>query len=141
MLLQEAQCCDRTLRNFFCSSATNSKDHLVRVFTKLMLQVNILAAVRWITERAGGGLLNPEDSVVKALLAKYPEPRIPSDSVFPSCEDLPYFEDSEITATHVRIVASCIQGGAGPGGCQSMHWREVLLWRIKFVKSSVTSPK
>lgn len=86
-----------------------------------------MSVVRWNTKQTGGGLLNPEHSVVQALLAKHPKPGIPSDSVLSSCEDLLYFEDSEITATHVQIVASRIQGGAGRGGCQSTHWREVLL--------------
>ena len=63
---------------------------MVRVFTKLMPQGNVRAAIQWITERAGGGLLNPDESVVQALRSKHPEPPFPTDDAFPSCEQLPY---------------------------------------------------
>ena len=43
------------------------------------------------------------------------------------CDDLPLFEDVEITGFHLLSVAHCIQGGAGPGGCDTGHWRDVLL--------------
>ena len=50
VLLQEAQRYDRSLCNSFRSCAKNSNNHLVKVFTKLMLQGKVRAAVRWITE-------------------------------------------------------------------------------------------
>ena len=59
VLIQETQHCDKSLCSFFRSSADKSDDHLIRVFTKLMLQGNVQAAVHWITEHAGGGLLSP----------------------------------------------------------------------------------
>jgi len=55
-LIQEAQRFDRFLSNSYRSSVDKSDDHLVRVFTKLMIQGNVRAAVWWMTERAGGGL-------------------------------------------------------------------------------------
>ena len=136
VLLQEAECCDKALRNSYSSNTTRTTDHLVKVFTKLMLQGNIRAAVRWITERAGGGVLRASDtthvnqtvmSVMDALKLKHPESQIPPESALPCCDSLPYFEDSEITAAHVRTVACRLQGGAGPGGCDSKHWKDVLL--------------
>ena len=36
-------------------------------------------------------------------------------------------EDVEINASHVLSVARRIQGGAGPGGCDSAHWQDSLL--------------
>ena len=42
-------------------------------------------------------------------------------------EQLPLFEDVEITGTHILYSARRIQGGAGPGGCDACHWRDVLL--------------
>ena len=41
--------------------------------------------------------------------------------------DLPFLEDSEITGSHILSVAHQLQGGAGPGGCDASHWRDVLL--------------
>ena len=40
---------------------------------------------------------------------------------------MPYFEDSEITGSHILSIAHQLQGGAGPGGCDASHWRDVLL--------------
>ena len=36
-------------------------------------------------------------------------------------------EDSEITGSHILTIAYQLQGGAGPGGCNGSHWRDVLL--------------
>ena len=62
-----------------------------------------------------------------ALLNKHPEPCVPPASVLPCCDALPLFEDVEVCATHIQAVACRIQGGAGPGGCDAAHWRDVLL--------------
>ena len=131
VLIQEAERCDRSLCNSYHSFSRYTDDHLVKVFTKLMLQGNVRAAVCWITERAGGGVLKSSDSttvsVVDALRLKHPEPQIPPESIFPCCDGLPYLKDSEITAAHVQTVAWHLQGGAGPGGCDLRHWKDVLL--------------
>ena len=141
VLLQEAIRCDQSLRNTHRSSAKNKTDHVIRVFTKLMLEGNVRAAVRWVTERAGGGLLQPTDSVeynhpqlgvisktvLDVLRLKHPDPSIPPASILPSFDNLPYLEDVEVTGAHIQSVACHLQGGAGPGGCDASHWRDVLL--------------
>ena len=50
VLLQEAIRCDQSLHNSHRSSSKNRADHITRVFTKLMLEGNVRAAVRWVTE-------------------------------------------------------------------------------------------
>ena len=92
-----------------------------------MLQKNIKAAIRWITERAGGGLLSPSESVVTVLQSKHPDSLNFPETAIPSFDDLPSLENSEITAANVQFISSRIQGGAGPGACQSAHWRDSLL--------------
>jgi len=52
---------------------------------------------------------------------------IPNDFAVPSLDNLPCLEDSEITSAHIQSVAHQLQGGAGPGGCDSSHWRDILL--------------
>ena len=36
-------------------------------------------------------------------------------------DQLPLFEEVEITGTHILYSAHRIQGGAGPGGCDACH--------------------
>ena len=141
VLLQEAIRCDQSLRNTHRSSAKNKTDHVIRVFTKLMLEGNVCAAVRWVTERAGGGLLQPTDSVdynhpqlgvisktvLDMLHLKHPDPSIAPASILPSFDNLPYLEDVEITGAHIQSVACQLQGGAGPGVCDASHQRDILL--------------
>lgn len=141
VLLQEAARCDQSLRNSYRSASCTSRDHLVRVFTKLMLEGNVRAAVRWLTERAGGGVLAFSDrteltipgsgktsmSVLDALHYKHPNPVDPPTSILPSLDNLPQFEDLDITSAHIQSVARQLQGGAGPGGCDAVHWRDILL--------------
>jgi len=63
VLLQEAVHCDRSLRNSYRQpSSKDSHEHLIKVFTRLMLEGNVRAAVCWLTEHSGGGVLKPSDS-------------------------------------------------------------------------------
>ena len=137
VLLQEAVRCDQSLRNSRRNlTHKDSSEHLIKVFTRLMLEGNVRAAVRWLTERSGGGILKPTDSttiggtsmtVVDPLGLKRPDPCVPPDWAMPSMDNLPFLEDSEITGSHILSVAHQLQGGAGPGGCDASHWRDVLL--------------
>ena len=43
-------------------SFKDSQEPLIKVFTRLMLEGNVRAAVCWLTERSGGGVLKPSDS-------------------------------------------------------------------------------
>ena len=104
---------------------------MIKVFTRLMLEGNVRAAVRWLTEHSGGGVLKPSDSttiggtsmtVLEALNLKHPDPCTPPDWVLPPMDKLPFFEDSEITGSHILSIAHQLQGGAGPGGCDASHW-------------------
>ena len=65
-------------------------------------------------------------TVLEVLGLKHPDPSTPSDWVLPSMDNLPYFEDSEITGSHILSIAHQLQGGAGPGGCDASHWRDTL---------------
>jgi len=89
-LLQEATRCDLSLRNSRRPTSDDSQDHLIRVFTKLMLQGNVCAAVRWITELKPSDLTEVSHpngkkssiTVFDVLRAKHPEPRIPKDLLY-----------------------------------------------------------
>lgn len=105
-----------------------------------MLQGKIRAAVCWFTERSKGSVLNPNDkvivsvegnnesvSVVEALRSKHPHSHPPHSSTLLISDNLPHFEDVEVTGTHIGLIARRIQGSAGPGGCDSCHWQYALL--------------
>ena len=87
------------------------------------------AAVQWATEHTRGELLMPSDvvddglgtTVMDVLCQKHPS--TPGASSLVPCDDLPLFEDVEITGSHLLFVAHRIQGGAGPGDCDAGHWR------------------
>ena len=89
-----------------------------------MLEDNVCAAVRWLTECSGSGFLKPSDTaticdtsmtVLEALGLKHPDPCTPPDWVLPSMDNLPYFEDSEIAESHILSITHQLQGGTGPG--------------------------
>ena len=94
-----------------------------------MLQGNVRAAVCWITERTGGGVLGASDSLLLLIILLY----ILSHKYLLNLyslvviRSLPYLEDSDITAAHVQTVACRLQEGAGSGGCNPRHWKDVLL--------------
>ena len=87
MLLQEAVRCDQFLRNSRHNTMhKDSSEHSVTVFTKLMLEGNVRAAVRWLMEHSGGGILKPTHStiiggtsmtVTDALGLEHLDPQVP----------------------------------------------------------------
>ena len=118
VLLEEAAHCDQSPRNS-CGNATckDSGKHSVKVFTKLMLEGNIRAAVHWLTEHSGGGILKPTDSIIiiggtsmtvtDALSLDHPNPQVPSDWTVPSMDNLPFLEDSKIAWVGCFTLAGC----------------------------------
>ena len=134
LLVQKADHCDSGLKH--SRRANIDEDNVTRIFSQLMLQGKVKAAVRWATERTRGELLIPSDvvddgsgtTVLDVLHQKHPSAQPPGASSLVPCDDLPLFEDIEITGSHLLFVAHRIRGGAGPGGCDAGHWRDVLLW-------------
>ena len=102
-----------------------------------MLVGKVKAAVRWLSEKSRGSVLQPYEmietkdsnklSVIDVLCQKHPDPIVPPISALIKCDILPKFEEVEITGSHILRIAKSIQGGAGPGGCDSSHWQDSLL--------------
>ena len=110
----------------------DSRDHIVKLLSKLMLENNVNTPVCLITKLAGEGVLDPDTMVTTeqnysiyvrdALLHKYPEACVPPVSALPCCDSFPVFKDDDISGAHVQTVGYRIQSGAGPGGCVAAHW-------------------
>ena len=94
-----------------------------------MLHGKVKAAVGWVTEQSRGVVLSPDytvdDSsgtmVMDVLHQKHPVPRAPVSACLIHQEQLPLFEDVEITGTHILYPAHQFQGSAGPDGCDDCH--------------------
>ena len=140
-LVQEASRCDRTYRNNRHRQDHRDDDHIERVFTRLMLLGKVRAAMRWLTSRSKGHVLSPSDTtsitvngqikqvpVIDILKSKHPSLHPPHSSTLLSPPSpLPLFEDLDVTGTHISLIAKRLQGSAGPGGCDSSHWQNILL--------------
>ena len=66
-------------------------------------------------------------NVLEILHKKHPAARPPVSARLVNLDQLPLFEDVQITGCHILHSARRIQGGAGPGGCDACHWRDALL--------------
>ena len=138
LLVDEAVRCDRTIR---VNIHKVTEDHFVSVFTRLMLHGKTRAAVRWLSDYSKGRVL-PSDSnvefkdtegevlkttVLDVLKKKHPESQSPPVSTLLKCDPLPPRLDLEVTGAHIHLIASRIQGSAGPSGTDAGHWQDVLL--------------
>lgn len=132
-LVQESVRCDHPFQLGRKKIKTKTSD---QVFTRLML---VKAAMRWLSGESRGGVLLPTDTVevqlngvpntinvMDALRLKHPCAKQPHSSTLMD-SDLPPFEDIDVTGSHVETIAHRIQGSGGPGGCDSSHWRDVLI--------------
>ena len=98
----------------------------------------VRAAVHLITNRCGGGVLNPADmahskdgplgkTVFDVLPEKHPAQRPPDCLAFLERAELSPLEHVDITNSHIEHVARHLFESAGPSGTDSDHWRAFLL--------------
>jgi hypothetical protein len=115
-LIKEAEDCDRKLPQ---SSGKMSDEQEAKIFSNLILQGRLREAVRFISDRQSGGVMNPEDeagkpsgkTVLEVLIDKHPQQRTPNEEDFMKCEELPTLIDIEVTALHVEQAARKLSGG------------------------------
>ena len=108
-------------------------DHRSQTYHSLVLRGKLRSAVRWITDRETGGVLQPGDRcektgdwVLEVLRAKHPEVRTPTAASLTTYTGCPTeLIPVDITDDTVTAVAERLSGGAGPGRTNSVplqHW-------------------
>lgn len=114
------------------------EDRLFRNFNARVLSGHLRSACRQLTDRDGGGVLQPDDTcaktdrpVLEVLKTKHPPlrdpPTDPDSGVFEPYPETPDLPPLVITADHVEAVASHLSGAAGPGGTDAVDLRNWLL--------------
>ena len=124
------------------SSTEFGDEHIIKIFTRLMLRGQIRAATRWITDRRSGGrgVLDPssevesDKTVMDVLREKHPDPVIARERAFLQCGKLPPLIDVDLTGAHIEKVARRIQGSSGPGGTTAFQWQSSSLNMAHIVK-------
>ena len=128
-------------------SASRAPDDETRArsFNARVLSGRLNSAVRTLTNRSGGGVLQPDDLCSKAgrpvldvLQEKHPELREPPsvgtiDGAFEPYPDRPTPIPVDVTAEDVESVSSRLSGAAGPGGTDAVDLRN---WLLRFGKES-----
>ena len=107
--------------------------HVSKVFASLMMKGKVRSAIRWLSENASGGVLDPmqdvkkDVTVLKTLKSKHPGPHkshLSSRFQVPVLSD---FEDVIISSTSIEKTTRSLQGSSGASGTDSEHWQTVLL--------------
>ena len=99
------------------------ENQLNKVFSKLMLQGKVSAAMKWITTNvsSSGAPLDINEDVLAELRKKHPDPQPAADNTLiqgPQVpEDPTYFD--QITDESIYIAAKNLKGSAGPSGLNS----------------------
>ena len=132
-LIHEAECCDRQFRSRYVKI---DDDHVIKVFTRLMLRGKVREErSRFITDRNSGGILDPHGdvsnssgvSVLDVLESKHPPQADANLAAFIDCSDLPPLINVDITAANIERAARRLRGGAGPSGLDATQWQDFLL--------------
>ena len=110
--------------------ATTPKQRAKVFYTKVRAR-NLRTAVRYITDREGGGVLAPDEidgkSGIDALRDKHPPMREHGESAKHTYDITPSLIDLDITEDTVESVASKISGSAGLSGMDSVQLKHLLL--------------
>ena len=129
-LLAEAMRCGKKKQ----TNQDNLDDkHVSKVFASLMMKGKVRSAMRWLSERASGGVLDPMQEVMKVvnvletLKTKHPEPHKSHPSSRLQVPVSPDFEDVIISSASIEKTTRSLQGSSGASGTDSEHWQTVLL--------------
>ena len=107
--------------------------HVSKVFASLMMKGKPRSAMRWLSERASGGVLDPMQEVKKGvtvletLKSKHPDPHKSHLSSRLQAPVLPDFEDVLISSASIEKTTRSLQGSLGASRTDSEHWQTVLL--------------
>ena len=136
-LLREGRTIQGQLRFTKAGRQDGDDDANTKVFTKLVLEGNIHAALRYLSDNRKGGVLSLDEyvddrrerTVREVLHEKHPSPRELHASTLVSVTDDPptvhpvYFD--RITGSVIRAAALRTRGVAGPSGVDATGWRRL----------------
>ena len=115
-------------------------EQMSKTYTRLVLEGKLRQAVRFITQRDQGGVLQMDDldsksglPVLEVLQSKHPDAIIPPPEALEDYASVPSFVPLDITPCTVEGVARKMSGGAGPGGVDSIALQS---WLLRFGKES-----
>ena len=108
------------------SQGGTTQEEQLKKYNQLMLLGNPRAAVRYLKDREGGGVLEPhtpsgkdDQTVEEALKSKHPETRKPGEEVFHQYDNLPELLDLDHNKKTDEKVARKLSSGAGLKGINS----------------------
>jgi hypothetical protein len=113
---------------------------IARKYNSMVLDGKLRAAVRFATDRGGGGVLLPTDSctktgklVMEVLESQHPDTRIPNLEdlhciAFKQYDQVPVAIPTDCTSDDLENLTVHMSGGAGPSSFDSVMLRNCLLW-------------
>ena len=140
VLLHEGRCIQKHL--FSSGNQMHDPEKTTRIFSRLMLQGKVNAALRLLSRDENGGVLSLDDLITTGigqngeavqqttrdvLMEKHPEGKpVPDDSLLDTnstnhCHDPIIFE--QITGEAIKQAALHTHGAAGPSGVDAYAWR------------------
>ncbi|CEM26448.1 unnamed protein product [Vitrella brassicaformis CCMP3155] len=152
VLVEELLEAERLDEHFAATQPPLDDESVYRIFNKLMLEGKVRAAVRFVTERGGGGVLHPSAQAEKrppgvtlldVLREKHPPQQQPCEEAFLPCDSLPPLIDVDITESTAERTIRSLSGSAGPTGGDVDFWQGLLLRfgaKSGRLRSAVASP-
>ena len=136
-LMREGRTLQKQLEHRSTNRRARDDDSALRSFTKLMLEGNVRAALRFLSDNHSGRVLSLDECVDESgqrtarevLGDKHPAAReLQAAALLTTSDDPPsvhpvYFE--RITGSSIRAAAMRIQGAAGPSGVDATGWRRI----------------
>ena len=127
ILLREGKTIQRQLQR-----KPRSKEEITKIFSRLMLQGKVIAALKFLeSEAQTGGILPLNDETLQGLYAKHPSPKDikPFPLLYGPIGDVPstYFES--IDGELIQKVAMATHGAAGPSKLHADQYKLMLCSR------------
>ena len=127
LLMKEGRAIQEKLK--LNSSKFDTPEHTTKVFSKLMLQGKVHAALRVLDKASNRGVASMSEETMEKLHELHPEAQEASDETLATGE-LPYFDPvvfSCIDEDSIAKAALRTRGAAGPSGQDAESWRRMLV--------------
>jgi hypothetical protein len=127
------------MRGVGSGRGTVDEELIARKYNSMVLDGKLRAAVRFATERDGGGVLLPQDActktgrpVMEVLLSQHPDTRIPNLEdpnciAFEQYSEVPVAMPTDCTPEDLETLALRMSGSAGPSSFDAVMLRNCLL--------------
>ena len=116
-------------KRFTSSRKTRSVEDRARIFSNLVMEGKITAALKFLDTDSSSGILTLTPDIIADLEQKHPDEEAIADNTFGPLDHIPIYVFDCINEENIMKAAMNTKGSAGPSGMDAELYRRMLVSR------------